>query len=100
MTPEEAADHAEIAQTLQRYGQALDEKRYELLDQVFVDGAALHYELGDGGGPSRYPEMVKAFHAATRFGSVAGAMRMARSASKLARASANWTRSLRPRSWR
>ncbi len=60
MTPEEAADHAGIAQTLQRYGQALDEKCYELLDQVFVAGAALRYEL-DGGQPTTYPEMVKEF---------------------------------------
>ncbi len=60
MTPEQAADHAEIVQVLQRYGQALDEKRYTLLDRVFVPGAALHYEM-DGAGPATYPEMVKVF---------------------------------------
>ncbi len=60
MTPAEAADHAEIAQLLQRYGQALDEKRYELLDTVFVPGAALRYEM-EGGRPSTYPEMLKLF---------------------------------------
>ena len=60
MTPAEAADHAEIAQVLQRYGQALDEKRYELLDQVFVPGATLRYEM-EGGAPTTYPEMVAVF---------------------------------------
>lgn len=60
MSPEDAAAHIEIAQVLQRYGQALDEKRYELLDEVFAPGAALDYEMG-GGEPTRYPEMIPVF---------------------------------------
>ena len=51
MSPEDAAAHVEIQQVLQRYGQALDEKRYELLDEVFAAGAILDYEM-NGGQPS------------------------------------------------
>ncbi len=46
MTPAEAADHAEIIQVLQLYGQALDERAYELLDAVFTPTARLRYALG------------------------------------------------------
>jgi len=60
MTPEQAADQLEIGQVLQRYGQALDEKRYELLDRVFTVGADLQYDFG-GGGRFTYPDMVKTF---------------------------------------
>jgi hypothetical protein len=60
VTPEQAADIAEIAQVLQRYGQALDEKRYELLDGVFLPDARLHYDMG-GEGPTTYPEMAGLF---------------------------------------
>jgi hypothetical protein len=60
MSPEDAASHVEIQQVLQRYGQALDEKRYELLDEVFAPGAVLDYEM-NGGQPSSHPEMVAEF---------------------------------------
>lgn len=60
MTPEQAADHVEISQVLQRYGQALDEKDYALLDRVFEPGARLNYQMGEGA-PTTYPEMTKQF---------------------------------------
>lgn len=37
----------EISQVLQRYGKALDEKKYDLLRSVFTDDAELVYLLGD-----------------------------------------------------
>ena len=60
MTPEQAADIAEIAQLHQRYGQALDEKRYELLDEVFLPDARLHYDMS-GEAPTSYREMAGQF---------------------------------------
>ena len=62
MTPEQAADIADIAQVQQRYGLALDEKRYELLDDVFQPDARLHYDMA-GEGPTTYREMAQQFRA-------------------------------------
>jgi len=60
MDAREAADVVEITQVVNRYGHALDGKRYELLEQVFTPGARLDYEL-EGGAPGSYPEMVPVF---------------------------------------
>ena len=34
LTPQEQSDHIEIAQVLERYGRALDDKDYDLLDSA------------------------------------------------------------------
>ncbi len=60
MDAREAADVVEITQLVNRYGHALDSKRYQLLEQVFTPGARLDYEL-EGGEPGSYPEMVAVF---------------------------------------
>jgi 3-phenylpropionate/cinnamic acid dioxygenase small subunit len=57
----EVGDRLEIADLLQRYFRALDDKNYDLLETVFTSGAKLHYEMGPGSRPSAYPEMVQAF---------------------------------------
>jgi hypothetical protein len=41
----EAADHIDISQCLQRYGQALDERDFELLESVFTPDARIRYEI-------------------------------------------------------
>ncbi len=56
----EVADRLAIQDVLQRYGQALDEKDYALLDGVFAPGARLHYAM-DTATDSTYPEMVDSF---------------------------------------
>lgn len=43
----EISDHIEINQVIQRYGKALDEKKYELLKKVFTEDAELVYLLGE-----------------------------------------------------
>lgn len=43
----EITDHIEIGQLIQYYGLALDEKRYELLTEVFTPDAELVYLLGE-----------------------------------------------------
>lgn len=45
MKKRHARDHVEIAQAVQRYGQALDERRFELLDSVFTPDARLRYRM-------------------------------------------------------
>lgn len=54
-------DRLEIADLLQRYFRALDDKDYGLLETVFTPGAKLHYVMGPGSRPSAYPDMVPAF---------------------------------------
>ncbi len=61
LSPREISDHIEIAQVVQRYGLALDEKEYELLDSVFTPGADLRYQLGDRTNTGTYPDWVKRF---------------------------------------
>lgn len=61
MSQDELRDRLEIADLLQRYFTALDDRDYALLDTVFVPGAKLHYEMGRGGRPSSHPEMTQAF---------------------------------------
>ena len=39
-------DKLEIAETYSIYARAIDEKRYDLLDRVFLDTATLEYEVG------------------------------------------------------
>ena len=46
-TTTETADQIEIGQLTQRYGLALDEKNYDLLDSVFTPDALLHYVMDD-----------------------------------------------------
>lgn len=43
----EISDHLEITQVIQRYGKALDEKKYDLLNKVFTQDAELVYLLGE-----------------------------------------------------
>lgn len=44
---QEVSDRLEINELIQRYGKALDEKKYELLDSVFTTDAELVYLLGE-----------------------------------------------------
>jgi len=55
------SDHIEIAQLVQRYGKALDEKDYVLLDSVFTPDAVTNYELGELGNRTTYPQMRALF---------------------------------------
>jgi hypothetical protein len=41
----EAADHVDIAQCLQRYGQALDDRAWDVFDTVFTPDATLRYDI-------------------------------------------------------
>lgn len=41
----EAADHVEIAQCLQRYGQALDDRAWDVFDTVFTPDARIRYDI-------------------------------------------------------
>jgi len=46
MTSEsEAVDHIDITQCLQRYGQALDDRAWDLFDTVFTPDATLRYDI-------------------------------------------------------
>jgi hypothetical protein len=67
LSPEQAADLAEIAQALQRYGRALDHKDYALMESVFAPGARLHYRMGDGrrseGDLAHWVEVFRSFMA-------------------------------------
>ena len=40
-TPLEASDHVEITQCLQRYGQAFDDRAFDLLESVFTPDARI-----------------------------------------------------------
>ena len=40
------SDHVEIAQVLQRYAKALDDKNFALLDTVFTPDAVTNYDVG------------------------------------------------------
>ena len=55
------SDHVEIAQLLQRYAKALDEKDYALLDTIFTPDAVTNYELGALGNRTTYPQMRALF---------------------------------------
>lgn len=44
-SPSEAADHVDITQCLQRYGQALDDRAWDVFDTVFTPDAELRYEI-------------------------------------------------------
>jgi len=41
----EAADHVDITQCLQRYGQALDDRAWNLFETVFTPDATLRYDI-------------------------------------------------------
>lgn len=59
-TEREASDRLQIASLLQLYCQAIDERRFELLDQVFESDAKLSYSLAPEPGPALpYPELRK-----------------------------------------
>jgi hypothetical protein len=55
------SDHVEIAQLVQRYGKALDDKNYALLDSVFTPDAVTNYELGELGNRTTYAQMRTLF---------------------------------------
>jgi hypothetical protein len=55
------SDHVEIAQLVQRYGKALDEKDYALLDTVFTADAVTNYDLGTLGNRTTYAQMRALF---------------------------------------
>lgn len=65
------ADHLAIAQVVQLYFDALDEKNYARLDQVFTADAVLRYSLDESTGPAVSPAAMVArmrtFNAAFRF---------------------------------
>jgi 3-phenylpropionate/cinnamic acid dioxygenase small subunit len=44
-SPLEAADHVDITQCLQRYGQALDDRAWDVFDTVFTPDASIRYEV-------------------------------------------------------
>ncbi len=44
---QEISDTLEITEVIQRYGKALDEKKFDLLDKVFTKDAKLAYLLGE-----------------------------------------------------
>jgi SnoaL-like domain len=46
MTTQEIADHVQITQVIQRYGKAIDEKRFDLLATLFTPDAQLVYLVG------------------------------------------------------
>jgi hypothetical protein len=52
-----AADRIEIQETLARYATAVDAKRWELLDDVFVVGAVIDFEA-NGGLRDTYPAIT------------------------------------------
>ena len=55
------SDHVEIAQLVQRYGKALDEKDYALLDTVFTPDAVTNYDLGALGNRTTWAQMRALF---------------------------------------
>ena len=65
------ADQLEIAQVVQRYFDALDEKDYARLDRVFTPDAVLHYSIDESTGPAVSPAALvarmRSFNAAFRF---------------------------------
>jgi hypothetical protein len=58
-----AADRVEIGETLQRYGVALDERDFALLDRVFLPDARLRYAMpaAEGGEPQRAEGTLEAW---------------------------------------
>ena len=59
MEPLDVSDRFAISQAVQRYGRAIDEKRYEALGNVFSQGAHLAYSLGDMSFENPFPEIVE-----------------------------------------
>ncbi len=45
MTPTEAADIAEITQSIYRYAWAIDQREFALLDSIFLADATVHYNF-------------------------------------------------------
>lgn len=45
MTPSEAADVAEITQSIYRYAWAIDQRAFDLLDSIFLPDATVHYNF-------------------------------------------------------
>ena len=72
MTTERSrADHIAIAQVLQTYFDALDEKDYARLDGVFAPEATLRYSLDESSGPplpaAAMVARIRSFNTAFRF---------------------------------
>jgi hypothetical protein len=45
LSPSQAADHVDITQCLQRYGQAMDDRVFDVLDTVFTADAQIRYDI-------------------------------------------------------
>jgi hypothetical protein len=60
LSAQELSDRAEVAEVLERYFHALDEKDWARLDAVFAPGADLVYDLG-ASARSTYPAMLELF---------------------------------------
>jgi hypothetical protein len=59
-TERETSDRLEIAAVLELYCRAIDERRFELLDEVFASDALLSYSMTpEPGPPLPYPELKK-----------------------------------------
>lgn len=56
MTPEQAADIAEIQQKIYRYGWCIDHRSFDALDAIFTPDAIVHYDV-PGGVKKPWPEM-------------------------------------------
>ncbi len=57
----EFGDHVEVQQLVERYGLALDEKNYDLLDSVFTPDALLHYTMEDQETKASYGDWKEIF---------------------------------------
>ena len=61
LTDQATRDHVEIGQLIARYGKALDDKNFGLLDRVFTPDARLHYEMEDRETRASYAEWSPIF---------------------------------------
>ena len=61
MTAQATRDHVEIGQLIARYGKALDDKDFALLDRVFTRDALLCYEIEERKTRGSYAEWVGIF---------------------------------------
>ena len=64
LSQQEISDHIEISQLIQRYGMALDERKWHLLDRVFSKDADLRYryeEQVDNGPLEHWKQVFESF---------------------------------------
>jgi SnoaL-like protein len=57
LSPSEAADCVDISQCLQRYGQAFDDRAFDVLDTVFTPDARIHYDIEERAWSLRMDEL-------------------------------------------